>query len=376
MKRILSKTSQPIFIACACIIVILVIGAAINPNFLSPNYLLLQLEVASFLGIVAAGAMLVILLGHIDLSIPWTITLGGMMSTAVAHTPQTAGLLTLPVGLGCGVLVGLINGVGVAWLRVPSMIFTLGMNTVLQGLVVLYTGGSAPASHATKLMSIMAVERTFGIPNSLFVWGSVSLLIAFLLRATQFGRYIYAVGNRERAAYLSGVPTRLGDRSLFCGKRSYGCVGRDHAHGVFEQSLPRDGRCLSVAIYRCNRLGRNKCIGRQRELHGNSRRRPSHRAVAEYVVSAPNAGSRTTDYLRRGPAQHALAVWSRRASFGMKKVCPMARRFRRCRMRSRASGAACLDASFCCSRKRRLQPLPLSPRVKRRLQLCERALAL
>jgi len=68
MKRILSKTSQPIFIACACIIVILIIGAAINPNFLSANYLLLQLEVASFLGIVAAGAMLVILLGHIDLS--------------------------------------------------------------------------------------------------------------------------------------------------------------------------------------------------------------------------------------------------------------------------------------------------------------------
>ena len=49
------------------------------------------------------------------------------------------------------------------------MIFTLGMNAVLQGLVVLYTGGSAPASHATKLKSIMAVERTFGIPNSLFV---------------------------------------------------------------------------------------------------------------------------------------------------------------------------------------------------------------
>jgi ABC-type xylose transport system permease subunit len=310
MKRILSKTSRPIFIACACIIAILVVGAAFNPNFLSPNYLLLQLEVASFLGIVAAGAMLVILLGHIDLSIPWTITLGGMMSTAVAHTPQTAGLLTLPVGLGCGVLVGLINGIGIAWLRVPSMIFTLGMNAVLQGLVVLYTGGSAPASHATKLMSAMAVERTFGIPNSLFVWGAVSLVIAFLLRATQFGRYIYAVGNRERAAYLSG----------FCGKRSHGGVGRDHAHRVFYQSLPGNGRRLSITVHRRNRLGRNKCIGRQRELYGNSRRRSSHRAATEYVVSATNARSWTPDHLRRSPSQHALTVWPRRASFGMKKL--------------------------------------------------------
>src|SRR6476661_8569065 len=110
MRRIRLKINQPILIASICILVILAIGATINPNFVSPNYLLLQLQVASFLGIIAAGAMLVILLGHIDLSIPWTITLGGMMSTAVVHTPDTAGLLTLPVGLGCGVLVGLING--------------------------------------------------------------------------------------------------------------------------------------------------------------------------------------------------------------------------------------------------------------------------
>jgi ribose transport system permease protein len=200
---------QPTFIASACILVILAVGGSINPNFLSINYLLQQLEVASFLGIIAAGLMLVILLGHIDLSIPWTITMGGMMSTAVANMYATAGALTIPVGLGCGLLVGLVNGLGVAWLRVPSMIFTLGMNAVLQGLVVLYTGGAAPASHATRLMSIMAVERTLGVPNSLFVWGAVSILIVFLLRATQFGRYIYAVGNRERAAYLSGVPTRV-----------------------------------------------------------------------------------------------------------------------------------------------------------------------
>src|SRR5258708_29463293 len=144
--------------------------------------------------------MLVILLGHIDLSIPWTITMGAMMGTAVAHVEETAGLLTFPVGLGCGALVGLINGLGVAWLRVPSMIFTLGMNAVLQGLVVLYTGGSAPASHPTKQMSAMAVERKFGIPNALFVLGGVSVLIAFLLLPTPFGRYIHALGNRGRAS--------------------------------------------------------------------------------------------------------------------------------------------------------------------------------
>jgi ribose transport system permease protein len=209
MNRWFAHLSQPTVIAGGCILVMLAVGASINPNFLSINYLLQQLEVASFLGIIAAGLMLVMLLGHIDLSIPWTITIGGMMATAVANVQTTAGMLTLPVGLGCGLIVGLINGCGIAWLRVPSMIFTLGMNAVLQGLVVLYTGGAAPASHATRLMSFLAVEKTLGIPNSLFVWGGVSAMILFLLRATQFGRCIYAVGNRESAAFLSGVPTRL-----------------------------------------------------------------------------------------------------------------------------------------------------------------------
>ncbi|HEY0792765.1 MAG TPA: ABC transporter permease [Chthoniobacterales bacterium] len=209
MNSWFSHANRPLLIAGGCLLAMLAVGAAINPNFLSLNYLLQQLEVASFLGITAAGLMLVILLGHIDLSIPWTITIGGMMATAVANLQATAGLLTLPVGLGCGLIVGLINGLGVAWLRVPSMIFTLGMNAVLQGLVVLYTGGAAPASHATRLMSLMAVEKTFGIPNAFFIWSAVSAAVVFLLRSTQFGRYIYAVGTRERAAYLSGVPTRF-----------------------------------------------------------------------------------------------------------------------------------------------------------------------
>jgi len=78
VNRIFTKENQPIIAASACILVILAIGYTINRNFVSANYLLQQLEVASFLGIIAGGSMLVILLGHIDLSIPWTITMAAM----------------------------------------------------------------------------------------------------------------------------------------------------------------------------------------------------------------------------------------------------------------------------------------------------------
>jgi len=204
-----SRDDRPIFIAALFILVILVAGTAYTiahfgtAPLLSPGYLLLQLQVGAFLGIVAAGMMIVILIGQIDLSVPWTLAAAAMMATSIG------GPLAFPVGLGIGLLVGLVNGVGVAYLRVPSMIFTLGVNAVMRGLMVAHTGGFAPQTAATPLMNNLAVGHTLGIPNALFVWGIVSLAITLILTRTPFGRYIYAIGNKEAAAYLAGVNTRF-----------------------------------------------------------------------------------------------------------------------------------------------------------------------
>jgi ribose transport system permease protein len=200
---------RSLIIAFSCIILMLLGGALYSREFLSPEYLLQQLQISAFLGIIASGAMMVILIGHIDLSIPWTVTLGAMMATAVAGWfGETGNLLAIPIGVFCGAMVGLLNGFGVAYLRLPSMIFTLGMNAVVQGLMVLHTGGFAPQDHATDAMHFLAVGRPiFGIPNALLIWVVVGALTIFLLTRTAFGRRVYAVGNREAAAYLSGVNT-------------------------------------------------------------------------------------------------------------------------------------------------------------------------
>jgi ribose transport system permease protein len=196
--------------AFACIVVLLLVGATINPNFLSPDYLLTQLQVASFLALMSTGMMLVILLGQIDLSLPWIITVGGMMSTAAAGWGPWGHVVAMPVGILCGVIFGLINGVGVAYLRVPSMIFTLGINAVAQGFMIVRTGGAAPQDMAPDSMHDLATGRfVFGIvPNPLWVWIAVGCITVFLLRRTVFGRAIYAIGNREIAAYLSGISTQ------------------------------------------------------------------------------------------------------------------------------------------------------------------------
>ncbi|MBC5785946.1 ABC transporter permease [Ramlibacter sp. USB13] len=208
--RLRTSRHLPVLAGAVCTVALLLLGSLYSRNFLSPEYLLLQLQIASFLGIIATGAMLVILLGGIDLSVPWVVTVGGMMSAAAAGWWDGAGAaFAIPFGILCGALLGLVNGIGVAWLRVPSMIFTLGINAVAQGLIVVHTGGFAPQDRATPAMHLVATGRSFlGIPNALLVWAAVGAATLFLLHRTAFGRAVYAVGNRERAAYLSGIPTR------------------------------------------------------------------------------------------------------------------------------------------------------------------------
>jgi ribose transport system permease protein len=208
MQALLKRIDRPVAIAFGFIVVLLLAGSLYSSSFLSANYLLQQLQVAAFLGLIASGVMLVILLGHIDLSIPWLVTVGGMMSTASAG--WWGAEWAIPFGVFCGLVFGIINGLGVAILRVPSMIFTLGINAVAQGIMVLHTGGFAPQDHATELMHWLAVQRVIlGIPNAVFIWALLGIAIVVMLKRTPLGRYIYAIGNREGATYLSGVNTKL-----------------------------------------------------------------------------------------------------------------------------------------------------------------------
>ena len=203
-----SAEDKPLIIAAGFTLAILLIGTVYTLStdgtapLLQPTYLLQQLQIGSFLGICAAGLMLVILTGHIDLSIPATLTGAAMIGTAVG------GPSAIPAALAFGLVVGLVNGAGVAILRVPSMIFTLGVDTVLRGVTVAQTGGFAPQDQATPLMLALAKDRLLGIPCALYVWAAVSIIVAFLLSRTAFGRALYAIGTRERAAYLSGMRTR------------------------------------------------------------------------------------------------------------------------------------------------------------------------
>ena len=208
-RQLVPGVENSVLAAFGAVVLIVVVGSLYLPSFLSVDYLVQQLRISAILGVVATGAMIVILMGHIDLSVPWVMTISAMVATTMAGLGGVYAHLAIPAGLAVGLLVGAINGFGVGYLRLPSMILTLAINAVLLGFAVIYTGGFAPQTKASALMRFIGRESSvLGIPNLLWVWLALSVAVLLLLHRTALGRAIYAIGNRERATFLSGIRTR------------------------------------------------------------------------------------------------------------------------------------------------------------------------
>jgi ribose transport system permease protein len=205
MPKRLPIDPSVLFILAGCVIIIVVGGLFIG-NFFTSAYILQQLQIASFLGILAAGAMLVILLGHIDLSFPWTLTGSAIIVTTIggASSPWLQDL-AIPLGLAFGLLIGLINGVVVAKLRIPSMVWTLAVNSMLLGIAIYYQGEHRPQGQAPELIKTLAVGSTLGVPNAFLLWLAVSAVVVWLILGTRFGRLLFAIGNNEKAVFLAGA---------------------------------------------------------------------------------------------------------------------------------------------------------------------------
>jgi len=196
---------RPLLISYTFILVLLVGAGIMSPGFVRPGNLSQQLVLAAYLGVVAAGQTIVILTGGIDLSVSWTLNLAAILLTRITNGSDDNLALAVAVALGSGALVGLLNGLGIAYLRIPPLVMTLGMNALMQGVVLVYTNGQ-PQGAAPPTVQFLATGRLFGIvPMAVIVWAIIAALVILLLRRTVLGRQIYAVGNNRVAAYLAGV---------------------------------------------------------------------------------------------------------------------------------------------------------------------------
>ncbi len=176
-----------------------------NDGFRTVNYTMLTLRTAAFLGIVAAGQTMVILMGGIDLSVAAVVTMTGVVAGNLMTTGlgQAGGIL---VTLLVAILIGVFNGLGVTILRLPPLVMTLATLSIIQGVLLVYNAGK-PISGKSPFLEHWAKDKLLGVPAAFWVLIAVTLVCVVLLHFTSYGRGIYAIGNNPRAAFISGVPT-------------------------------------------------------------------------------------------------------------------------------------------------------------------------
>jgi ribose transport system permease protein len=202
----LMARNRPILLAYLGLALLLAVTAVLSPGFLSESNLRSTLVLSAFVGIAALGQTLVIIGGGIDLSVPWVLNASAIMMTQLCAGTDIALVWVVPMVLGFGAVVGFVNGAGIALLGVPPIIMTLAVNVILQGLVLVSTGGT-PTPVAPDAIKFLAVGRIGPVPVIALLWLVLIVATTLLLSKAAFGRYLYAVGSNPTVAHFSGVPT-------------------------------------------------------------------------------------------------------------------------------------------------------------------------
>ncbi len=189
------------------LVVILLAAQLLSPGYLKPTHMAGILRLASFMGIAAIGQNLTILTGGIDLSIANTITFANVIAAQIMMGQDTNLALALAAVILMGMAVGLINGVGIHWLKIPPFIMTLGVGTVIQGVFLIYTKG-APKGNAALFLRAVCGQSFIGILSGIVViWAVMAAVAIVMLKCTPYGRKIYSVGINEQASRFSGIRT-------------------------------------------------------------------------------------------------------------------------------------------------------------------------
>lgn len=212
------------------LIAIIVIFSILSPVYFSTNNFLVMSSHVAIFGLLSIGMLLVILTGGIDLSVGSTLGLTGVFAGFLMQgvTFEFLGVVAYPpvwvvVILTCalGAFVGAINGVLIAYFKVPAFVATLGMLYVARGVALLMTDGltfnnlgGSPELGNTGF-DWLGFNRILGIPAGVLIMAVVAIVCILALSRTPFGRWIYSTGGNARAAELSGVPVKRVQVSVY-----------------------------------------------------------------------------------------------------------------------------------------------------------------
>ncbi|MBL1422179.1 MAG: ABC transporter permease [Alphaproteobacteria bacterium] len=190
-------------------VIILVVFSLTLPGFFNAGNLVLLLQGISVLGILGVGLCVVVIGRGIDLSMAATMAL----SVAWALQLNINGMdlyLALAIGLGAAMLVGLINGVLIAYAEIPPLFATLATGACVYGfgrLVLIHTD-LVYVTPSVGNLRFLGQGRILTIPMPVIVFAVIAIIVGLILRYTKFGRFTYAVGDNQETARVTGVSVR------------------------------------------------------------------------------------------------------------------------------------------------------------------------
>ena len=196
--------SRTIF-ALILLLFVFVLGIeVVRPGTVTPLWASNALLFAAPLAIMGAGQTLVMLTGGIDLSVAAVATGSAYL---LATNASSGDAFAIGVALLLGVIIGIVNGVGVALLRVQPLVMTLGTGLMTSGVMIVYSQHMlASQPHVPALIQTLGAGKLFGlVPVDLFLWLLIAGLMLIGLQRTGFGRLLYAVGDNREACHLAGI---------------------------------------------------------------------------------------------------------------------------------------------------------------------------
>lgn len=186
------------------LIVVVVVLSLLSPYFMTARNIVNIFSQVSDIGIMAAGAALVIITGGIDLSVGAVLALSLMFNAWLFRNVGVPFPLALVAGLLLGTFVGLVNGVLSTYARIQPFVATLATMSACSGLALFITDGSPITGFPDWYTEITSI-KLLGIPFEAVILVVIYLITAFWLRFRPSGRALYAVGGNEEVARLSGL---------------------------------------------------------------------------------------------------------------------------------------------------------------------------
>ena len=197
------------------LVLLCVIVSIATSKFLKPNNLISVLRQISINAYIALGMTLIIILGHIDLSVGAIVAMSGTLTVGFIVTQGLPIPVAILLGILLGMAAGMISGMIVTYFRVPAFIITMAMMNVCSGVAYVYSGGQATRINDDFFSAIGTGYLFNTIPLPVVYMIILIIVISFLLGKTKFGTYIYAIGGNREAARLSGVPIKKVEIAVF-----------------------------------------------------------------------------------------------------------------------------------------------------------------